>query len=65
MNIFLGDEVVLVKNDTSVTGRVRGLVLDTHTKELERIFIHDIHQEFWVTDGWQFLDMTEEEDENG
>lgn len=63
MNVFLGDDVVLMKGETTISGRIRGLVLNNHTKELERVFIQDIHEEFWMNDGWQFLDMTTEEDD--
>lgn len=64
MQIFLGDEVTLVKKDTTIIGRVAGVVLDDK-RELERIYIHEINTAFWVSDGWQFIDDEEEEEEDG
>jgi hypothetical protein len=66
MQVFLGDEVTLLKEieptPTYVTGQVAGVVLDNH-KGVERIYIHGIDAAFWMHDGWKFVDMEEEEDD--
>lgn len=65
MQVFLGDEVTLVKKSTHVIGQVAGVVLDDK-KELDRIYIHNIDMAFWMSDGWMLLDDTfDEEEEDG
>lgn len=61
MQVFLGDEITLINRETWVTGKVSGIVLHDKTKELERIYIHNIDFAFYVHDGWQIADY---EDEN-
>ena len=61
MQVFLGDTVTLVRNDTYVTGAVSGVVLDKN-KLLERIYIEGLTAPFWMADNWKFLE-TEYEDE--
>ncbi len=67
MNIFLGDEITLVKDETFVTGRTRGVILDA-TGHVERVYINGMDTCFWLKDGWKFADEEtdweeEEEDE--
>lgn len=62
MLVMLGDEITLVKNDTWVTGKVAGIVLDDK-KELERIYLHDIGYTFWLYEGWKLVDDSEEEED--
>ena len=61
MNVFLGDTVTLVRDETLVTGAVSGVVLDKH-KLLERIYIEGLTTPFWMADNWKFIE-TEHEDE--
>lgn len=65
MQVFLGDVITLMREDTSnptmVTGQVAGIVLDDHKKP-ERIYIHGIDAPFWVSRGWLFVDEGEEEE---
>lgn len=65
MQVFLGDAISLMKETTEdptmVTGRVTGIVLDDK-KEIERIYIHGITMPFWMTDGWLFMDVEDDED---
>jgi hypothetical protein len=69
MQVFLGDQVTLVndKNDeenpTFVTGQVSGIVLDNN-KKIHRVYIHNILDAFYMSDGWKFVeDFEEAEDE--
>lgn len=63
MNIFLGDEITLTKQDTIVTGKVTGIVLDDKG-ELERIYMAGIDQAFWFAyDKWRVVDEEEEEED--
>jgi len=61
MNIFLGDEVTLLKDGTSISGQVSGIVLDD-ARNLERIYIHGIEVPFWFAKGWAVVDYDTEED---
>lgn len=61
MMVFLGDEITLMKGDTSVTGQISGVVLDKN-RDLERIYIHGIDQAFWISDKWQIAEEVEDED---
>jgi hypothetical protein len=61
MMVMLGDEVTLQKNETWVTGRVSGVILDNH-RQLERIYLHEISFAFYMSDNWRFVNDEEEED---
>ena len=63
MQVFLGDEITLVKGDSWVTGRVAGVVLDDK-RELERLYLHEIGVAFWMRDGWKIVDDSEEIEED-
>lgn len=62
MNIFLGDEITIKREETYITGKVHGLVLDGKG-ELERLYINGIDQAFWLNDKWLVVDDTEEEED--
>ena len=62
MQIFLGDEVTLIRGDTSVSGQVSGIILDDK-RELERLYVYGIDQAFWMNKGWAVIDYNEEEDD--
>jgi hypothetical protein len=68
MNLFLGDQVTLVNdkhdddNATFVTGQVSGIVLDPN-KKVHRIYIHNILDAFYMSDGWKFVEHDEEADD--
>jgi len=66
VQVFLGDEITLVKNGTHVVGQVSGIVLDDR-KELERIYIHEVEAAFWMNNGWKVIEEInfDEEDEDG
>ena len=66
MQIFLGDLVTIMKNDTWVTGTVSGIVLDSR-RELERVYIESIDMAFWMADNWKFVEDEEwkEGDDDG
>lgn len=69
MNVFLGD-IVTIRNETHddeaptfVTGQIKGLVLN-ESKQVERVYIHNIQAAFVMSAGWKFLDNDEEVEEN-
>jgi len=67
MQVFLGDQVTLVKDidETTpayVTGKVSGILLDDR-KTLERIWIHGFENSFWLSQGWKFIEELEEDDD--
>ena len=55
MQIFLGDRITLIREDTWVTGLCSGVTLDDR-KETERLWIHGIDTPFWLNRGWQIAD---------
>jgi hypothetical protein len=69
MQVFLGDQVTLVndktdeENPTFVTGQVSGIVLDAN-KKVQRIYIHNISDAFWMHDGWKFVEDFEESEDD-
>lgn len=69
MQIFLGDRITIMKGDTWITGQISGVTLDDRG-DLERIKFQHIDSQFWMSQGWKFVDeeSTEwiegEEDEN-
>lgn len=64
MQVFLGDEVTLIcdreddQQPTFVTGQVKGIVLSEH-KRIERIYLHNLREGLWMSDGWKFVDDEE------
>jgi len=62
MLVMLGDEVTLVKGETTITGKVAGVVLDD-ARELERLYIHGIGTAFWMSDKWQVVEEMEYEED--
>jgi len=54
--------VTLVKGETTITGKVAGVVLDD-ARELERLYIHGITQAFWMSDKWQVVEEMEYEED--
>lgn len=62
MQIFLGDEVTLLRNGTSVSGQVSGIILNDK-RELERLYVYGIDQAFWMDKGWTVIDYDEEEED--
>lgn len=59
MQLFLGDRVSLVKGDTIILAKNRGIVLDAHG-QVERIYVDELDAAFWVKDGWKFGDEDQE-----
>jgi hypothetical protein len=61
MQVFLGDAVTLMnekhdeENPTFVTGQVKGIVLTEH-KQIERVYLHNLSESLWMSDGWKFVD---------
>lgn len=64
MNIFLGDSITLTKEETIITGKVTGIVLDDKG-ELERIYLSGLDTAFWFAyDKWRVVDDQEEDEED-
>jgi hypothetical protein len=59
MQLFLGDRLHLVKGDTIILAKNRGIVLDAHG-QVERVYVDELDMAFWVKDGWSFGDEDEE-----
>jgi hypothetical protein len=61
MNVFLGDTVTLLndrhdeENPTFVTGQIKGIVLN-EIKQVERVYLHNLSESLWMSDGWRFVD---------
>ncbi len=61
MNVFLGDTVTLrndrhdEENPTFVTGQIKGIVLN-EIKQVERVYLHNLSESLWMSDGWRFVD---------
>lgn len=62
MQIFLGDLVTMMKNETIVTGRVEGVKM--RHGELERVAIVGIDGWLYVNEGWLFAEEEEAERED-
>jgi hypothetical protein len=61
MQLFLGDRVTIMKDETLIEGQTRGIILDANGK-IERIYIQAIEGSFFMRDGWKFLEEDEEEE---
>jgi hypothetical protein len=59
MQLFLGDRLHLVKGDTIILAKNRGIVLDAHGK-IERVYVDELEMAFWVKDGWKLGEEDEE-----
>jgi hypothetical protein len=67
MQVFLGDNVTLLndrfdeESPTFVTGQVKGIVLNEN-KQVERIYIHNLEESLWMSQGWRFVEDAVVED---
>lgn len=68
MQVFLGDNVTLLndrvdeESPTFVTGQVKGIVLNEN-KQVERIYIHNLQESLWMSQGWRFVEDAVVEDD--
>lgn len=60
MDLGIGSYVTLQKGVTQVTGLVDGLKVNE--EGLERISIMELDHWFWMSQGWQFLVESEDDD---
>lgn len=60
MDLGIGSYVTLQKGVTRVTGLVDGLKVNE--EGLERISIMELDHWFWMSQGWQFLVESEDDD---
>lgn len=67
MMILLGDDVTVQREVggefTLVSGRVSGIVQNDHG-ELKYFYIKGIDTSFWISDGWQFQEDYEGEEDD-
>lgn len=67
MNVFLGDSVTLLndrhdeENPTFITGQIKGIVLN-ELKQVERVYLHNLTESLWMSQGWRFVDDGPEDD---
>lgn len=67
MQVFLGDQVTLLndrhdeENPTFITGQVKGIVLN-ELKQIERVYLHNLTESLWMSQGWRFVDDGPEDD---
>ncbi len=67
MQVFLGDQVTLLNdrhdegNPTFITGQVKGIVLN-ELKQVERVYLHNLTESLWMSQGWRFVDDGPEDD---
>jgi hypothetical protein len=68
VNVFLGDSVTLLndrhdeENPTFITGQIKGIVLN-ELKQVERVYLHNLTESLWMSDGWRFVDEEVAEDD--
>ena len=66
--MFLGDSVTLLndrhdeENPTFITGQIKGIVLN-ELKQVERVYLHNLTESLWMSDGWRFVDEEVAEDD--
>ena len=60
MDLGIGSYVTLQKGVTRVTGLVDGLKVNE--EGLERISLMELDHWFWMSQGWQFLVESEDDD---
>lgn len=58
MNIFLGDEITLMRGDVWITGKVNGIKLDKG--HLAKVSIEGLDIWFEMELGWKFVDESED-----
>ena len=67
MQVFLGDQVPLLndrhdeENPTFITGQIKGIVLN-ELKQVERVYLHNLSESLWMSQGWRFVDDGPEDD---
>jgi hypothetical protein len=67
MQVFLGDQVTLLndrhdeENPTFITGQIKGIVLN-ELKQVERVYLHNLTESLWMSQGWRFVDDGPEDD---
>lgn len=63
----MGDQVTLLndrhdeENPTFITGQVKGIVLN-ELKQVERVYLHNLTESLWMSQGWRFVDDGPEDD---
>lgn len=54
--IRIGDTVTVYKGDTTITGKVAGLVMDREGSQIERIYLQELTETgFWMSLGWSVV----------
>lgn len=54
--VKIGDTVTVYKGDTTITGKVAGLVMDREGSQIERIYLQELTETgFWMSLGWSVV----------
>lgn len=62
MQVFLGDIVTITREEAFITGRVNGVKLDKG--QLESVSFECIDIWFYMYQGWKFIDIKEEDEDD-
>jgi len=54
--VKIGDTVTVYKGDTTITGKVAGLVMDNEGSQIARVYIQELTENsFWMSLGWSVV----------
>lgn len=55
--VKIGDTVTVYKGDTTITGKVAGLVMDENGSQIARVYIQELTDySFWMSLGWSVIE---------
>lgn len=55
--VKIGDTVTVYKGDTTITGKVAGLVMDNKGSQIARVYIQELTDySFWMSLGWSVIE---------
>lgn len=55
--VKIGDTVTVYKGDTTITGKVAGLVMDEDGSQIARVYIQELTDySFWMSLGWSVIE---------
>ena len=58
--VKIGDTVTVYKGDTTITGKVAGLVMDNEGSQIARVYIQELTENsFWMSLGWSVIENEE------
>lgn len=55
--VKIGDTVTVYKGDTTITGKIAGLVMDENGSQIARVYIQELTDySFWMSLGWSVIE---------